>query len=144
MPNGTPELMNIMKKEMKIGASASISNIFTVEDVEKFASISKDINPIHLDSAAAAESIFGQQVVHGMLAASLFSALLGVHLPGAGTIYLSQNLSFKAPVFLNQEVTATVEVIEIRARNSLAKLRTYCVNDQGVTVIDGEALVKFA
>lgn len=133
-----------MKTEMKIGASASLTNSFTLEDVQKFAPVSKDTNPIHLDPVAAAESIFGQQVVHGSLVASLFSALLGVHLPGAGSIYLSQSLSFKAAVFLDQEVTATVEVIEIRAAKSLAKLKTYCVNDQGTTVIDGEALVNFA
>ena len=133
-----------MKKSLNVGDSASINNIFTCEDVEKFASVSKDINPIHLLEAAAAESIFGQRIVHGTLVASLFSALLGVHLPGEGSIYLGQTLSFKAPVFINEQVTASVEVVEIREGKSIAKLRTLCVNDKGATVIDGEAIVKFA
>ena len=94
--------------------------------------------------AAAAASIFGKRVVHGMLVASLFSALLGVELPGKGTIYLGQTLSFKAPVFLGEKVTASVEITEIREGKSIAKLRTLCVNDKGVTVIEGEATVKFA
>lgn len=131
------------KKSLNVGDCASISNIFSSEDVENFASVSKDTNPIHLDDAAAAESIFGQRVVHGKLVASLFSALIGVQLPGKGSIYLGQTLSFKAPVFINEKVTASVEIVEIREEKSIAKLRTLCVNDKGVTVIDGEAIVKF-
>ncbi|MGI9285676.1 MAG: MaoC family dehydratase [Pseudomonadales bacterium] len=133
-----------MKKGLNVGDSVSISNIFTCEDVHKFSIVSKDTNPIHLDEAVAADSIFGQRVVHGALVASLFSGLLGVQLPGEGSIYLGQTLSFKAPVFINEQVTASVEVVEIREGKSIAKLRTLCVNDKGVTVVDGEAIVKFA
>ena len=133
-----------MVRKIKVGDKASISHVFTDESVRNFATISKDANPIHLDDAAAAASVFGKRVVHGMLVASLFSALLGVELPGEGTIYLGQTLSFKAPVFLGEGVTASVEITEIREEKSIAKLRTLCVNDKGVTVIEGEATVKFA
>jgi enoyl-CoA hydratase len=130
--------------KLKIGDSASISNVFEEPDVQKFAEVSKDSNPLHLDPSAAEKSIFGQQVVHGMLVASLFSGLLGVSLPGEGTIYLGQSLSFKAPVFFGDQITATVEISEIREEKSIAKLRTYAVNQDGVTVIDGEAIVKYS
>ena len=131
-------------KNMEIGDTASISNVFEERDVFKFAEVSKDSNPIHLDPATAKQSIFGRRVVHGMLVASLFSGLLGVELPGEGTIYLGQSLSFKAPVFFGDQITATVEVMEIREEKSIARLRTYAVNQSGATVIDGEAIVKFA
>lgn len=133
-----------MTEKIKVGDKASISHVFTDESVRSFAAVSKDANPIHLDEAVAAQSVFGQRVVHGMLVASLFSALLGVELPGEGTIYLGQTLSFKAPVFLGEEITASVEIIEIREDKPIAKLRTLCVNDKGVTVIEGEATVKLS
>ncbi|NNK33951.1 MAG: MaoC family dehydratase, partial [Xanthomonadales bacterium] len=83
-------------------------------------------------------------VVHGMLVASLFSGLLGVEMPGEGTIYLGQTLSFKAPVFIGDRIRASVEVTELREEKSIAKLRTYATNQDGVTVIDGEAVVKYS
>jgi len=133
-----------MGKKLAIGDRASITTTFTAEDVDRFAELSHDKNPIHLDEAAAAESIFGQRVVHGALASSLFSALLGMDVPGQGTIYLGQTTSYKAPVFIGDELTASVEVTEIRESKSIAKLRTLCVNGDGKTVIDGEAVVKYA
>lgn len=132
-----------MAQKLNIGDKASISKAFSAEEVEQFARLSLDANPLHLDEAAAADSIFGQRVVHGALVASLFSALLGMKLPGEGTIYLGQNSSFKAPVYLDEEITATVEVIEIREARGIAKLKTTAVNEAGKTVIDGEAVVKY-
>lgn len=125
----------------KVGDSASITKSFSSEEVLKFAEVSADSNPIHLDEKTAAESIFGQRVVHGMLVGSLFSGLIGMELPGKGTIYLSQNLRFKAPVFIDQEVTATVEITDIRDDKPIIKLRTSCLNAEGKTVIDGDAVV---
>jgi acyl dehydratase len=133
-----------MAKALNIGDKASVSKAFTADDVETFARLSLDANPLHLDEAAAADSVFGQRVVHGALVSSLFSALLGTELPGEGTIYLGQTSSFKAPVFLDDEVTATVEVTEVRETRGIAKLRTTAVNSAGKRVIDGEATVKFA
>lgn len=131
-----------MKKNLKIGDKASITKTFTQEDVEKFAHISADTNPIHLDEEIAAASIFGQRVVHGMLTASLFSGLVGVELPGNGAIYLAQNISFKAPVFVGDEITASVEITNIRQDKPIVMLRTLCVNGKGQTVIDGDAVVR--
>lgn len=131
-----------MKKNLKVGNRASLSKAFTEEDVLQFANISADTNPIHLDKNFAADSVFGQRVVHGMLIASLFSALVGVKLPGEGTIYLGQSLNFKAPVFIGEQVTASVEIVKIREDKPIVTLRTLCINSEGQTVVDGEAVVK--
>jgi acyl dehydratase len=133
-----------VKPALEVGDRASISKAFTARDVELFAGLSLDDNPLHLDEAAAADSVFGQRIVHGALVASLFSALLGTKLPGKGTIYLGQTTSFKAPVFLDDEVTATVEVIEVREARGIAKLKTTAINSVGKVVINGEATVKFS
>jgi acyl dehydratase len=131
-----------MKKNLKVGNRASLSKAFTEKDVIQFANISTDTNPIHLDKNFAADSVFGQRVVHGMLIASLFSALVGVKLPGEGTIYLGQSLNFKAPVFIGEQVTASVEILKIREDKPIVTLGTLCINIEGQTVVDGEAVVK--
>ncbi len=131
-----------MRKKLKVGDRASLSRVFTEEDVMQFANISTDTNPIHLDEKYAATSFFGQRVVHGMLVASLFSALIGVKLPGKGSIYLGQKLIFKAPVAIGEQVTASVEIVKIREDKPIVTLRTLCVNKEEQVVIDGEAVVK--
>ena len=130
-----------MNKKIFIGNAASISKIFTEQDVEKFAALSEDRNPVHLDAEFAKNSIFKQRIVHGMLSASLFSGLLGEQLPGQGTIYLGQNLKFTAPVPIGEKITATVEIIDIRADKPIVTLRTYCKDSKDNLVIDGEAVV---
>lgn len=131
-----------MNSKIKVGDKVSVTKIFSDENVRDFSKLSLDTNPIHLDSAYAEESIFGQRIVHGMLVASLFSGLLGVELPGKGSIYLGQSLSFTAPVHIGEEITATVEVIKIRTDKPIVTLRTFCLNSKGFVVIDGEAIVK--
>ena len=131
-----------MRKNLKVGDMASLSRVFTEEDVIQFANISTDTNPIHLDERFGAASVFGQRVVHGMLVASLFSALIGVKLPGEGSIYLGQNLSFKAAVPIGEQVTASVEIVKIREDKPIVTLRTLCVNKEEQVVVDGEAVVK--
>ncbi len=126
---------------LEIGATASRSKTFTDEDVRDFARISGDHNPIHLDDAYAAETRFERRLVHGMLTASLISAAIANDLPGEGTIYLSQSLQFKAPVFIGDTVTATVEVVKFRPERQIATLVTRCVNQAGTVVIEGEAVV---
>ena len=81
---------------------------------------------------------------HGMLVASLFSGLLGMKLPGEGSIYLGQSLSFIAPIYIGDKVIATVEIIKIRSDKPIVTLRTFCVNSEGLVVIEGEAVVKVA
>ena len=130
-----------MNDKIQLGNTASITKIFSNEDVENFAGLSEDRNPVHLDDDFAKSSIFKQRIVHGMLTASLFSGLLGEKLPGKGTIYLGQNLKFSAPVPIGKKVTATVEIINIREDKPIVTLRTLCVDSKDNIVIDGEAVV---
>lgn len=130
-----------MNDKIQLGKSASITKIFSNDDVENFAKLSEDRNPVHLDDDFARSSIFKQRIVHGMLTASLFSGLLGEKLPGKGTIYLGQNLKFSAPVPIGEKVTATVEIINIREDKPIVTLRTFCVDSKENVVIDGEAVV---
>ena len=131
-----------MGKVLKVGDRVSLSKAFTEEEVFRFAEISTDMNPLHLDKDFGRESIFGERIVHGMLVASLFSGLIGMELPGEGSIYLGQSLTFKAPVAIGEEVTASVEIIRIRDDKPIVTLRTVCVNSGGTVVIEGEAVVK--
>ncbi|MCV6596907.1 MAG: MaoC family dehydratase [Mangrovicoccus sp.] len=127
-------------EDLEIGMSRSITKIITLDMIEKFADVSEDRNPIHLDEAAGKASIFGERIAHGMLCASLFSALLGERLPGHGTIYMGQNLKFLAPVKIGQEVTASVTVNDILAERKRVTLTCEAtVNDK--LVITGEATV---
>ena len=131
-----------MASTYKIGDKVSLTKAFSEEEVLHFSRLSTDTNPIHLDHEFASASVFGSRIVHGMLAAGLFSALLGRELPGAGTIYLGQQLSFKKPIFIDEEVTASVEIIKIREDKLIITLETLCVNSKGEIVIEGEAVVK--
>lgn len=130
-----------MNNKIYIGNKASIAKLFTQDDVESFAELSNDKNPVHLDDEFAKSSIFKQRIVHGMLTASLFSGLLGEKLPGEGTIYLGQNLKFIAPVPIGEQVTATVEIVNIREDKPIVTLRTFCKDSNDNLVIDGEAVV---
>ena len=131
-----------MDKTIQLGDKAFISKAFTEQEVFRFAEISTDKNPLHLDKDFGRASIFGRRIVHGMLVASLFSGLIGMELPGEGSIYLGQSLNFKAPVAIGEEVTASVEIIKIREDKPIITLRTVCVNSEGNVVIEGEAVVK--
>ncbi len=131
-----------MKTNFKVGDKASMSKIFTEADVVEFSIMSKDSNPIHLDSVYARSTVFGKRVAHGMLVASMFSGLIGMELPGEGSIYLGQTLKFKAPVFIGDEITAMVKITHIRDDKPIITLRTACVNQEGTIVIEGEAVVK--
>ena len=127
----------------QIGQKASVTKTFSEEEVFQFAELSLDKNPLHLDKNFGQNSIFGQRVVHGILVASLFSGLIGMELPGPGSIYLGQNLIFKAPVAINEQVTATIEIIKLREDKPIVTLRTVCIKSEGTTAIEGEAVVKY-
>ena len=131
-----------MSNTLKVGDKAVLSRSFTEEEVFQFANISTDKNPLHLDKDFGGASVFGQRIVHGMLVASLFSGLIGMKLPGKGSIYLGQNLTFKAPVAIDDQVTASIEIINIREDKPIITLRTVCINSDGTVVIEGEAVVK--
>ncbi|MGA3037806.1 MAG: MaoC family dehydratase [Vulcanimicrobiaceae bacterium] len=123
------------------GQSASLTRVVTAADVEGFAAVTGDTNPVHLDETYAAGTRFGRRIAHGMLAVSYISAILGTKFPGPGTIYLSQNVSFLAPVYLGDTITATVIVSKFRAEKGVLTLLTQCTNQDGVKVVDGQAVV---
>lgn len=133
-----------MKRKFAIGDFKEKSRIFSGEDVQDFAELSNDFNPLHLDEVYASKTIFGQRIVHGMLYAAMFSDLIATEIPGPGAIYLEQNLKFLKPVYWNEKITARVSIINIIKKKSLYKLQTiiYKNDDMEDLVIDGEALIK--
>lgn len=126
---------------IKIGDSASLTKTFSDEDVRSFAEISGDKNPVHLDDEFAAQTQFKKRLVHGMLTAGLISAVLGTELPGPGSIYLSQSINFRAPVFIGDTITATVTVTKLREGKPIVTLETVCKNQDDVVVLKGEAVL---
>ena len=129
---------------LTIGQSASFTKRITENDINAFAEVSGDHNPIHVDEEAAKKSVFGRRIAHGMLSASFISAVLGMYLPGEGTIYLGQNLKFLKPVDIGDEITAKVTVAEVvNEDKGIYKLSTQCFNQKDEMVIDGEATVKY-
>ena len=124
--------------QFHIGLSASSNHVITDEKIRLFADVSGDCNPIHLDTEFAEKTRFGKRIAHGMLVSSFISALFAMKLPGQGCIYLSQSLSFKKPVYINDTVVAAVEVIAVDIPRKRVQFKTYCtVNNE--MVIDGEA-----
>lgn len=126
--------------QLQPGMSASIAKTVTETDIVLFAGISTDVNPAHLDEEYSKTTMFGGRIAHGMLSAGFISAVLANHLPGPGTIYLSQTLKFKAPVRPGDTVRATVTVREVNLEKNRVILDTVCTV-AGKTVIDGECLM---
>jgi acyl dehydratase len=125
----------------KAGDTASITKTITDEDIRKFADASGDHNPLHLDEEFAKTTRFGRRIAHGMLSASLISAVIAGELPGEGSIYLAQTLQFVAPVFPDDTVTAKVTIVSQREDKPIVKLATVCTNQHGEVVVKGEATV---
>ncbi len=128
-------------RELHIGQTASIRKTITEADVVLFGCVTGDMNPLHTDDITARDSRFGRRIAHGMLAAGLISAVLGMQLPGPGTIYLKQTLNFRRPIYINDTVTTTVEVKELRDDKPIATLGTTITNQDGELVLEGESLV---
>lgn len=126
---------------VQVGMSASRTRRITAEDIDLFAQASGDHNPVHLDDDYAAATQFGRRIAHGMLSVSIVSAILGNDLPGEGTIYLGQEVKFKAPVYIDDEITATVECIKYREDRRIATFSTTATNQDGTVVLTGEAVV---
>lgn len=127
---------------LKVGDSAEVSRTITDEDVRAFAELTGDRNPVHLDEEYAARTRFGRRIAHGMLGASLISAVLANELPGRGTVYLSQTLRFTSPVYIGDTVTARVSVKAVREDKPIITLETVCTNQHGERVVEGEAVVR--
>jgi 3-hydroxybutyryl-CoA dehydratase len=126
--------------ELSVGQSAERTQWVGARDIETFAALSGDTNPVHLDEAYAQTTTFGGVVAHGMLTAAYVSAVLGTQLPGPGAIYLSQSLRFRRPVRIGDEVVARVTVKALDEKRGHVTLETVCLVN-GKAVLDGEALV---
>ncbi len=126
--------------EIKTGDTAHLTRTLTRQDIQLFATVTGDMNPAHLDEAYAKTDVFHQIVGHGMWTASIFSVLLGMHLPGPGTIYLKQTLEFLHPVHLNDTITASIKVIKKNDEHKHITFETLCANQNGDHVITGEAM----
>ncbi len=127
-----------------VGVTASLTRTITEEDVQAFARLTGDTNPLHLDDAFARTTQLGRRVAHGFLAAGLISAVLGTQLPGPGAIYLEQRLRFLKPVFPGDTVTAQVEVTGYQPEKGIVTLNTDCFNQRREQVLGGEAVLLVA
>ena len=131
--------MNIISiDEIKIGDFAEITKIMSLEMVKLFAGISEDFNPVHLDADYASKSRYKAQIIHGLMATSLFSGLFGTKLPGEGCVYKSQNVRFKRPIIVGDQVTARVEVVKVDISKKVISFKTQCLVKKKV-MIDGES-----
>jgi 3-hydroxybutyryl-CoA dehydratase len=128
--------------ELKIGDTAEFSKTVSESDIYQFAGITGDFNPAHMNEEYAKKTFFKTRIAHGMLSAAFISTVIGTKLPGTGSIYIKQNLSFLAPVRIGDTITARIEVIEIIEEKNRVRLKTVCVNQEETQVLDGEAVVS--
>lgn len=127
----------------QVGQTAEFERTITDEDVRKFAEVTGDFNPLHMDDEYAKTTVFGQRIAHGMIGAGIISGGLATHLPGLGTTYLGQELTFKNPVYIGETLHVTLKIEEIlpKKKFDLAKIRTTCVTSKGDVAIEGVATV---
>lgn len=124
-----------------IGQKASLSKTVTLDDIDTLAEVTLDKNPLHLDEEFARKTRFKGRIAHGVLAAGLISAVLGTKLPGPGSIYLSQTLTFLAPVRPGDTITAEVEITDWKVSKNILTLATRCFNQDNTEVLKGEAVL---
>ena len=128
--------------ELRRGEQAQLSKTISESDVYLYAGITGDFNPAHVNQVHAEKTFFKSRIAHGLLSAGLISAVMGMILPGPGTIYLEQELNFLAPVYIGDTITALVEVVEVNVSQNRVLLRTICRNQNNKLVIEGKALVS--
>ena len=128
--------------QLQVGDVAEFSKTVTETDIYLYAGITGDFNPAHVNEAYAKNTFFKARIAHGMLTAGFISAIIANQLPGPGTIYMKQELSFLAPVRIGDTITARVEVLELLTEKNRVRLKTTCSNQDGVTVLTGEGLVS--
>ncbi len=136
-----PGLDGYFFEDLKLGMQATVSRTITDTDLRNFSGVSGDTNPMHLNEEYAKQTMFGGTIVHGLLSASLISAVIGTKLPGPGVIYLSQTLKFLAPVRVGDTVYATATIKQLMPEKKRCVLETICTV-HGKSVIEGEAIVK--
>lgn len=127
-------------EELYIDQQIEMTRSVSQHDVQEFARITGDTNPVHLDEDYAATTSFGQTIAHGMLTAGFISAAIGTQLPGPGCIYLEQHLKFKAPVYIGSTVTTRITITDINVRRRRLTLKTECFS-QDKLVVTGEATI---
>lgn len=127
--------------DLKPGATFSRSREVTDELIRKFAEVSGDYNPLHLDEAYAASTRFNKRIAHGMLSGAFISGVLGDELSIRRIVYLGQTMSFKAPVFIGDTITTTATVKAVREDKPVVTIETVCINQRGETVVEGEAAI---
>ncbi len=128
-------------KDIRIGQHAEYVRTVTSEDIEMFGQVSGDYNPLHFDEDWAKTTMFKGRIAHGILTATYVSTVIGMKLPGPGTIYISQSMKFRRPVRIGDEITARVEVTDKNDEKEFLTLKTVCINQEDKVVLDGEALV---
>lgn len=129
-------------EQLNVGDIAEFGKTISEADIYLYAGITGDFNPAHLNESYAEGTYFKTRIAHGMLSAGLISAVLANHLPGPGTIYLKQDLNFLAPVHIGDTITARVEILELIPEKNRVRLKTVCLNQKGVQVLEGEAVVS--
>lgn len=135
-------ISNYTYAEISLGQTASYTRQVGEQDLQLFAVVSGDVNPVHLDADFAATTVFGERIAHGMLTGAFISAALAMELPGPGTIYLSQSLRFRLPVKIGDTITVTLEVTEKQDRGRVVTLDCKASNAAGKTVVTGTAQVS--
>jgi acyl dehydratase len=128
--------------DLKVGQKASLKKIITEDDISNFIEITGDENPIHVDALFAEQTFFGQRIAHGMLSASLFSTLVGMHIPGTGAIYKSQTLEFLRPVFIGDTLIAWFEIVALNPEEELIEIKSWIENQDGQKVVTGRAVTS--
>jgi 3-hydroxybutyryl-CoA dehydratase len=127
--------------DLKIGQSAEVTHTITADDIQTFGDLSGDYNPLHFNDEWAKTTMFGGRIAHGLLSASFISTVIGMKLPGPGTIYLSQSMKFMRPVRIGDTITARVEVAALNDEKKRVTMKTVCTNQDQEVVVDGEALI---
>jgi 3-hydroxybutyryl-CoA dehydratase len=126
-----------------VGQSFSTRRRITAEMVDSFANLTGDRNPVHTDEEFARKSRFGRRIAHGMLSVGIISAILGNEFPGPGSIYMKQEVRFLKPIFLEEEVLITIEILEIKVEKKRLSVRTTVEKNNREMAVDGEALLLF-
>jgi 3-hydroxybutyryl-CoA dehydratase len=133
--------MTMRFADLQVGQSAERTKLMTESLVNAYAELTGDFSPVHIDEAAAAKTRFGTRIAHGMLSVSFLSAVIGMDLPGPGTIWVAQALKFRQAVKLGDSITWRVEVKELFPEKKRATVSTVCKNQRGEIVIDGEGTI---
>ena len=142
MGQGEVNRMKVTKySDIKMGQSAEVVHTVTEKDIQVFGDLSGDYNPLHFNEDWAKTTMFRGRIAHGILTAAFISTAIGMHLPGPGTIYMSQSMRFLGPVRIGDTITARVEVVMLNDEKERITLKTTCTNQEGKVVMDGEALV---